>query len=255
MHTKDELFDLMNGLKLTGMLQALDEQYSSKSFSKKSFIDRMHHLLEAQQLWNENRRLSLNQKQANLRWPSAAVSDIDFEVQKSLDKDVVWNLAEMSWVEAYEHLFLNGPTGSGKTHFACALANAAMVLGHKALFLKYSALIALLCKASKEESIEALYRKFNKVQLFIIDELRPVNLEEGEDQLLFDFFESRDMKASFIFTSQYPLSDWYDDMADETIADAILDRVVHNSTTIVMNEKVSLRKVLRSKQKSYGGDE
>lgn len=250
MHTKDELFDLMNGLKLSGMTQALDEQYANKSFSKKSFIDRMHHLLEAQHLWNENRRLSFNQKRANLRWPSAAVSDIDFKIQKSLDKEEVWNLAEMSWLEAYEHLFLNGPTGSGKTHFACALANAAMVLGHKVLCLKYSALIAQLSKAKKEETMEALYRKFNKVRLFIIDELRPVKLESGEEPLLFDFFESRDMKAPFIFTSQYPLSDWYDDIGDETIAEAILDRVVHNSTTIVMSEKVSLRKVLREKRVS-----
>lgn len=254
MSTKNDLYNSLNTLKLSGMTEALEQQFIKKEFTKKSFIERLHHLLEAQVLWTENRRLVLNQKQANLRWPDAAASDIDFDIQKSLDKDEIWNLFEMSWLEVFENLFLNGPTGSGKTHLACAFGNAAMLLGYKVRFFKYSELIVTLCKAKRDDGLEALYRKFNKIRLFIIDELRPVELDEFEGGLLFDFIESRDMKSSFIFTSQYPLSDWYDGISDATLADAILDRVSHNAITIDMLEKVSLRKVFHGKRQLGGKD-
>ena len=254
MSTKNDLFNSLNTLKLSGMTEALEQQFIKKEFTKKSFIERLHHLLEAQVLWTENRKLELNQKQANLRWPDAAASDIDFDVQKSLDKDEIWNLFEMSWLEVFENLFLNGPTGSGKTHLACAFGNAAMLLGYKVRFFKYSELIVTLCKAKRDDTLDVLYRKLNKIRLFIIDELRPVELDELEGGLLFDFIESRDLKSSFIFTSQYPLSDWYDGISDATLADAILDRVSHNAITIDMLEKVSLRKVFRGKRQLGGKD-
>ena len=135
-------------------------------------------------------------------------------------------LLEFDWVTSCENIVITGKTGAGKTHLACALANAALQRGVTVLFKRFYELLLELIAAENEQRLVRFRRKLNRMQILIIDDWGLAPLSERERHLLFEFIESRERNASLIITSQYDVKDWHSAFQDQTLADSILDRIV-----------------------------
>ena len=229
-------------LKLTAISIGLDKQLATDSFEEMSFLERFDDLLEQQVLCNRNKRINTLQRQANLRWPHARLSDVDFTLQKGLKKQVITNLAELSWLEEGRHVTATGATGTGKTHLACAFANEAILQGIPVKFYKFQDLLTELIAADHENLLAKFRKRLSRFKLLVIDDWGISMLSPAQRHMLYDLVESRDKDCSMIITSQYPVSDWYDAFGDETIAESVLDRIVHSAYQLNFTG-VSMRKV------------
>lgn len=229
-------------LKLSGIADGLSKQLSSDSFEDMSFLERLDDLLDQQILSSRNRRIATLQKQANLRWPHARLSDVDYTLQKGLKKQIISNLAELNWLTEGRHITATGATGTGKTHLACAFANEAILQGIPVKFYKFQNLLAELIAADQENQLAKFRKRLSRFKLLIIDDWGISMLSSAQRHMLYDLVESRDKTSSMIITSQYPVSDWYDAFGDETIAESVLDRIVHSSHKLNLTG-VSMRKV------------
>lgn len=244
MKLRNEVIEKCQRLKLTGVMTALEMQLSSKAFDTQSFLARLDHLLSEEESSSLNKRIKTLQRQAKLRWPNAVIGMIDYKLHPGLEPAKVENLAELNWLRHNQHVVFCGPTGLGKTHLACALANKVIMAGMSVLFFRYNELLLLLTAADKEERFTQYCKKLNRASVIVIDDWGVAPLSAVQRHLLFEFIESRDQKGSLIITSQYPMSSWYEAFGDPTIADSVLDRIVHNAHQIDRNQGGSIRKKL-----------
>lgn len=225
--TVDKLYEL----NLTGMAQALREQLERADFQALTFEDRLGMLVDREAQDRENRRLQRYLKAARLR-ANASVEDLDFHRPRGLDRSVVLSLADAQWVDAHRNLLIVGPTGAGKTFVACALAQAAIRRGHSSLYLRSPRMLSDLALARGDGRLPRLMTAWAKVGVLVIDDLalRPLTAEQAAD--LLEVIEDRYHLRSTIVTSQLPVSEWHDSLGEPTVADAILDRLVHNAHRI-----------------------
>ncbi|WP_348731331.1 IS21-like element helper ATPase IstB [Rheinheimera texasensis] len=231
-------------LKLNGFLVALQNQLSSKAYDTQSFLVRLDHLLLAEETSSINRSINRLQKQARLRWPNAAVAMIDYGYHPGLSPAKIADLAELHWLYNNQHVVICGPTGSGKTYLACCLANQVIMAGYAVLFFRYNELLLQLIAADKGERFTQYCKKLNRAPVVVIDDWGVAPLSASQRHLLFEFIESRDQNASLIITSQYPMSDWHEAFGDPTIADSVLDRIIHNAHHIDRKQGGSIRSKL-----------
>jgi DNA replication protein DnaC len=240
---RKEIESKLIALKLTGISAALHNQSESTEYESMGFLERLDDLLDNQLIDVANKRIATLKRQANLRWPGALVSDVNYVRQRSLKKAVITNLAELKWIESHQHLIITGPTGTGKTHLACAFANEAILNKISVGFYRYNELMLQLMAADKNGEIHKFHKKLNRIQLLVIDDWGISPLSAAQRHLIFELVESRDKASSMIITSQYPITAWYDAFQDPTIADSVLDRIVHSAHAIEMKGK-SIREAL-----------
>ncbi len=243
----NQLQEHLTTLKLNEISTILEQQIRSKSHDSISFLERFFGLVEAQVIANENKRIVREQKNAGLRWSGAMMADINYKIQKSLNKDEIEGLSKLLWIEDKLNLFIVGSTGSGKTYLACALANLAILSGYKIMYTKYSDLLLKLKAAEKDEKLESFIKRCMRMQLIVIDELKPIKLADTERRLLFDFVEVMDHGVSLIVISQYSIDCWHEALLGAEEADSIIDRFINNAHTLEVNEKDSLRKAYQAK--------
>ncbi len=226
-----QTLDKLVALNLTGMARALQEQLERADFQSLTFEDRLGMLVDREAQDRENRRLHRYLKAAKLR-SQAAVEDLDFRRPRGLDRSAVLSLAQSQWVNAHRNLLIVGPTGAGKTYIACALAQAAIRQGYSALYLRAPRLLGDLALARADGRYRKLMAAWAKVAVFVIDDLalRPLTAEQAAD--LLEVIEDRYQLRSTIVTSQLPVSEWHTSLGEPTIADAILDRLIHNAHRI-----------------------
>lgn len=224
-------YDNLRGLSLTGMAAALTEQLEQPSYHELSFLVRLGLLVDREISDRENRRLQRHLKAARLRI-SASVEDIDFRHPRGLDRATLLDLAESHWVAAHRNLLVTGPTGLGKTYLACALAHAAIRRGHTALYLRAPRLFGDLALAHADGRFPRLTAAWARVDVLVIDDLalQPLTPEHAAD--LLEVIEDRSGLRSTIVTSQLPVKHWHEVLGEPTLADAILDRLVHNAYRI-----------------------
>lgn len=160
---------------------------------------------------------------------SAVIENVDFSTPRKLDKKLLLELASCAWMQNKHNLFITGPTGIGKSFIACTLADKACRLGFSAHYIKAADLIAMLLIARADGSYPKLAMKLAKFQLLLIDEwLRdPLSVQQAREVL--DLLDDRFRQASTIFISQIPVIDWHKNILDPTLADATLDRIVHDA--------------------------
>jgi DNA replication protein DnaC len=249
MKLKEKVTKTLIDLKLSGMYEALQRQLSSTDYDNMSFLERLDDLCTHESNDCLNRRVSYLRKQAKLRWPNASVDDIKYELHPSLKPAKVKELAQLTWVLNGHHVVATGATGTGKTYFACALAQQAIMEGISVLYFRFNELILNLVAADKNDKLTILMRKLNKIPLLVVDDWGISPLSPVERHLLFELIESRDKKGSMIITSQYPIKAWYDAFQDPTIADATLDRIVHQTHEITLKGE-SIRKAMGMKGES-----
>ena len=232
--------DKLRALNLTGMARAFADQMERADFQALSFEDRLGFMVDREAQDRDNRRLDRYLRVAKLRI-SACVEDIDFRRSRGLERSVVLSLAEAEWVTGHRNVLIVGATGLGKTFIGCALAQAAIRRAHTALYMRAPRLLSELALARADGRLPRLMVRWAKIDVLIIDDLalRPLTPEQAAD--LLEIIEDRYQLRSTIVTSQLPVSEWHDALGEPTIADAILDRLVHNAHRIELRGD-SLRK-------------
>lgn len=227
-------------LRLPGMARALQEQLQQPDIAALSFEERLALLLDREATERENRRLKSRLKQAKLR-QQAAVEDIDYRAARGLDKALMARLATGQWLAEHLNVLITGPTGVGKSYLACALANQACRLGYTARYRRLPRLLEELGIARADGRYSKLLAELAKTDLLILDDwgLTPMNNEQRRD--LLEILDDRCTTRSTLLTSQLPLEHWHEYLADPTLADAILDRLVHAAYKLTLRGE-SLRK-------------
>jgi len=226
-----------------GMRKAFEDQLEMADIGKLSFEERFGLLVDREKTEREDRRLKIRLQKAKLRH-NASMEDIDFNHPRGLDKQLILSLSSCEWLKAHHNVFIMGPTGIGKSYLACAIAHKACREGYSALYLRLPKLFSELSLAKGDGRYGKLLSGFARTDLLVLDDwgLSKLNKEQQRDFL--EIVEDRYEVGSTIITSQLKVSHWHEVIDDPTLADAILDRVVHNAYKIDL-EGDSMRKKKR----------
>ena len=232
--------DKLQTLRLTGMYQALVEQLQMPDMAALTFEERLGLLVDRELTERENRRLTTRLRQAKLR-QTACIEDIDYRHPRGLDKALMARLATCQWVREHHNGLITGPTGIGTTWLGCALGHQACRNGLTALSLRLPRFLQELPVAKGDGRYGKLLTMLAKTDVLILDDwgLAPFSEENRRD--LLEIVEDRHDRRATIITSQLPVEHWHDALGDPTLADAILDRLVHNAYKIALHGE-SLRK-------------
>lgn len=228
-------------LRLSGMYHALEEQLRVPEFQTLSFEERLGLLLDREVMERANRRLHTRLKNARLR-QAACLEDIDYRPARGLDKVLLAQLSTCQWVRDHLNVFITGPCGVGKTYLACALAQQACRQGYTARYLRLPRLLQELTCAKGDGRYGKLLLDLAKTDLLVLDDwgLAPLTADQRRD--LLELIEDRHNTRSTLVTSQLPVAHWHDYLGDPTLADAILDRLVHNAYKLALTGD-SMRKI------------
>lgn len=223
---------LTQKLKLEAFYIAFLEQETQPAYSELPFSKRVQMLLEAEELCRDNKKIQRLLKQAKLHEKGANISEINFLSQRNLDKGVVLDLAGGNYLKYFRNIILTGPTGVGKSYIAQAYANKAITMGYSALYLRVPRLMQHLQAIRGDEEYLKYLARLKKVNLLILDDFGVSPLKAAEARDLLEIVEDRVNQSSLIVTSQLDIKDWHGYLHNATIADAILDRIVHNAYKI-----------------------
>ncbi len=237
-----QTIEKLSQMKLHAMAAAFHEQLEKPSLSGLSFEDRLAMLVDRE--WNsrEDRKLTRRLKNARLR-TSATIEDIDYQHPRGLDKSVIRSLASCQWIKAHQNVIVTGPTGTGKSYLAEAFVNKACREDLNAVCYRSTRLFAEMEIARADGSYLKLLGRLSKFDLIAIDDWSMEPLTEDERRHFMELMEDRHGLKSTFITSQYPVSKWHERIGEPTLADAILDRIVHNAHKIALKgEGGSMRK-------------
>ena len=188
-------------------------------------------------------------KNAAFRY-TAYIEQVDYATNRGLDRNQMERLATLDFVHKAQNLFITGSSGTGKSYLACALGHEACKRGFRTFYANAPKLLGALKVAKVKGTLEAELKKIERCQLLILDDLFIVPLDAKERPILLEIIEDRHERKSVIITSQYPSSNWYDMVGDPTIADAILDRIIHTAHTIELYGE-SMRKLKSKKNENF----
>ena len=236
----EQTVEKLQELKFSGMVKALREQKDNGSYREMSFEDRLGYLVEQEYIERANRRLHNRLRQAGLK-QQACVEDINFKSSRGLNKSEVLELGTCRWIKEHRNLIITGATGVGKSYLACALGHRACLEGHRVRYERVSRLLMNLGIGRGDGSYLKRLVALSKIDLLILDDWGLAKLTEHQRQDLLELVEERYGVRSTVITSQLPVDKWHDVVGDSTIADAILDRLIHNSYRIFLQGD-SLRK-------------
>ena len=236
-----QTLEKLRALRLHGMAEALRAQSEQAGISELSFEERFALLVDQQWNWRQNRALERRLSQAKLRH-RASVEDLDFRTPRGLDRALLRSLTQDSaWVREHQNIFLLGPTGIGKSFLACALAEKACRDGFTALYTRAAQLFRDLALARADGSLRTLLARWARLQVLVVDDWAMAPMADTERRDFLEICEDRYQQRSMILTSQLPVAKWHEQIGDPTLADSILDRLVHNAHRIEMRGE-SMRK-------------
>lgn len=224
--------DQMAALGLTGMAdawKALAEQDPGQALDRNEWLGLM---LDREALARGDKRFANRLRNAKMRFPNACIEDVNFAASRGLDRRQVLALAQGEWIKAKEQIILTGQTGTGKTWLACAFGHQAARLDRSVLYVRMPRLFEDMAMARLDGRFPKLVDKLAPVQLLILDDWGTHGLTDQQRLDLLELFEERYQRRSTIITAQLPVSGWHDMIGEPTIADAILDRIVHNAHRI-----------------------
>lgn len=232
--------DKLHHLRLTGMARAFEQQLAMPDIDTLSAEERLGLMVDCEVTERNSRRLKTRLRRAKLRHP-AAIEDIDYRHPRGLDKALMTKLASSNWVREHHNLLITGPTGIGKSWLACALAHRACRDGLNAQYVRVSRFFTELVTAKGDGRYPKLIASLAKTDLLILDDFGTATLKDEHRRDLLEILEDRYGVRSTLVTSQFPLENWHDLIGDPTLADAILDRLVHNAYKIHLKGE-SMRK-------------
>jgi DNA replication protein DnaC len=221
-------------MKLHAMAQAWIEQQQATDLGEASFDERFGLLVDSEYLARENRRLARLLREAKLRISDACVEDIDYAAARKLDKTLLRKLATCRWIQEHQNVVVTGATGTGKTYIACALAQQACRKGYRVLYRRLTRLFDEIMLARADGTYVRFLARLARIDLVVLDDWGLVPLKDRDRQDLLEIFEDRYGLRSLVITSQMPPKAWHEYLGDPTLADAILDRILHNAHRIVL---------------------
>jgi DNA replication protein DnaC len=232
--------DQLRALRLEGMIEALEEQRRDPHIVDLDFEQRLGLLVQRQWLWKSNRALAARLQQAQLKVP-ATLEDIDYRHPRGLKRAQIEQLRVNDWIGRHRACLISGPTGCGKTYLACALGHQACRDGHRTLYYHAPKLFRDLQLAQADGSLARRLKQWSRIRLLIIDDLGLAGTGAKPYRELLEIIDDRLGKGSVVITSQFPVSQWHELVGDATVADALMDRLVHQAYRIELKGE-SMRK-------------
>lgn len=239
------LFDQLQALRLRGMAAALEHQLASAQTAELSFEDRLSLLLQHETHDRNAQRLGQRLRWAKLS-QSACLEDLDTRTPRGLQKMALAQVTNLVWVREHLNVLICGPTGVGKSWIACALGHAACRADHSVRFYRMPRLVDELARATAMNNRSSFFRSLAKVDLLMLDDFGLAPLTEQTRRDLLEILDDRYDKKSTLITSQLPVEQWHTYLGDPTLADAILDRLIHNSYRLhLTGESMRKKKTLK----------
>lgn len=222
----------LKSLHLYAMAAAWVAQRGDPSFGEIDFDARLALLVDAETLARDNKRIARLLRDAKLRIPGACIEDIDTSPKREIERSLVKTLAAGRWIADHQNVLITGMTGVGKTYVACALAQLGCRTGFRALYRRTPRLFEELALAHADGTYTRLLSKLAKIDVLVLDDWGLAPLTEIQRRDVLEIMDDRHGARSTIIASQLPVGKWHDHVGDPTIADAVLDRVVHNAHRI-----------------------
>jgi len=224
----------LQALKLDAMAAAWTAQQQHADLTALAFDERLGLLVEAEHLSRDNRKLARRLKEAKLRIPQACLEDLEYAPRRELDRPLIRQLATGRWIAEHRNVLITGATGVGKTYVACALGQHACRQGHRTIYRRMPRFFQELALARADGSYAIVLARLARVDVLILDDWGLAAVTDVQRQDLLEVMEDRDATRSTIITSQLPRDQWHAYLGDPTIADAVLDRLVHNAFTLTL---------------------
>ena len=241
-----QTLDKLQAMKLPGMAAAFADQLNQPDLDRLSFEERFGLIVDRQWTWKENNRLQRYLKNAQMKL-NACMEDIDYKTPRGIDQSVIMSLSSCDWVRRHQNIIITGPTGAGKTFLACALSNKACREGYRSFYIRSPKFSYQMALAKGDGSYGKIINKLSKAQVLVIDDLGLAPMTDAERRDLLEVIEERHGHVSTVVTSQLPVENWHEQIGDPTIAEAILDRLIHNAHKINFTMKGG------SMRKKYAG--
>lgn len=238
----DQTFGKLSYMKLRGMATAFRSQMEDSAMVSLSFEERFGLLVDAEYAKRRNTLLQRLLTKATFKDNSACLENIEYHEDRKLDRNLLTRLSTCTYIEEHRDIVIMGATGAGKTYVGCALGNAACRKFVSVKYIRLPELLVDLAIARGEGTYKKILVQYRKYALLILDEwlLTPLNLDTARD--LLEIIEARHENSSTIFLSQFAIAGWYERLGEGTVADAVLDRIKHNSYEIIIEGKDSMRK-------------
>ena len=237
--TKEQnlIMDKLYKLRMSGMAEALEQQLLNPNSRLDSFEDRFSDIVNFEWSQRETKKFNRLLKQATLKYPAADLDNSIYEPERQLNTHVIEKLATCEWIDEPNNLLMTGGAGAGKTHVACALCIAAMHQMRTTKYIRANYLLQESEHARKENIYYEYSNKMASYDLLVIDDFGLMDLDLDKCRDFFEVIDSRDNLKSTVIVSQLPVKSWYDLFADNTYADACLDRIIHKAFRLELNGK------------------
>jgi len=228
----DQTLTKLTRLKLEGMAHRYADQRQDPRISDLSFDERFGVLVDAEHDFQHNRAFQRRIKGAKMRVPHACLENIDYRVERGLKRSLIDQLRDSQWIQQHQSLVITGSTGTGKSYLACAFAHQACRDGYRACYTYAPMLYRDLLAAAVDGTMDRLLRRLRRVDLLVVDDFGLADAKAAQHRYFLEVLDERTQAGAVIVTSQYPLKAWHELIGDGTIADAIVDRLMHHAYQI-----------------------
>jgi DNA replication protein DnaC len=230
----ESTLEKLTAMRIDAMATAYREQLKDPKLSRLGFDERFAMLVDAEALFRDNRRLTRRLREAKLRQGQACLEDVDYPPKRELDRAQIRQLSSCRWVAEHHNVIVSGATGVGKTFIACALGQQACRKGYRVLYRRVPRLFEELNLARADGSYAGLLARLARIDVLVLDDWGIAPLREAQRHDLLEIMEDRDNARSTVIASQLPRENWHEHIGDPTVADAVLDRIIHKAYTIAL---------------------
>jgi len=237
----EQTHEKMNAMKLYGMLASLRERLERRDHQDLNKAEFVGLLIDDEWLYRENRKLTARLRVAKFKERAASLEAIDYSTPRGLRKDQLLELGQNRWISAHQSVLITGPSGSGKSFVAQALGQHACRAGFAVQYLRVPTLLERFVQARAQGIYDRFLKSLAKLSVIVLDDFGLGALTDREKQDLLEALEERYGSGAIVVTSQLPVSDWHEYLGGGRVADAILDRLVHNAHRIELRSKKSMR--------------